>query len=133
MRAIRSRDTGPELAVRRLVHRAGLRYRVHARPLPTLPRRADLIFSRRRVAVFIDGCFWHACPEHGHEVQTNAAYWNPKIRANRARDIDTDSRLRAAGWLVLRYWAHQPTEEIAEAILRAVGSTSAAAPRRPPD
>lgn len=87
----RRRDTRPELAVRRAVHALGLRYRVDVRPLPTVNRRADLVFSRRRVAVFVDGCYWHGCPDHGTTPKTNAIYWGGKIARNSERDRDTDA------------------------------------------
>ncbi len=83
MRGNRSRDTAPELVVRRLVHAMGLRYRVHTRPLPGLRRTADLVFTRQRVAVFIDGCFWHGCPEHHRQPGANSAYWSEKVARNR--------------------------------------------------
>ena len=120
MRANRGRDTGPELAVRRLVHAAGLRYRVSARPLPALRRTADLVFTRRRIAVFVDGCFWHGCPDHHTTARTNAAYWAEKVRANRERDADTDRRLGEAGWTVLRFWEHEEPAAVAERIVAAV-------------
>ena len=120
MRANRGRDTGPELAVRRLVHAAGLRYRVSARPLPDLRRTADLVFTRRRIAVFIDGCFWHGCPEHHTRARTNADYWAEKVRANRERDADTDRRLARAGWTVLRIWEHEGADTAAQRIVAAV-------------
>src|SRR5688572_17008919 len=82
MRANQRRDTGPELAVRRLVHRVGLRYRVDARPVAQINRRADLVFSRAKVAVFIDGCYWHGCAQHGTAPRTNSEYWRDKIRRN---------------------------------------------------
>src|SRR5919107_2002682 len=108
MRSNRGRDTSPELAVRRAAHALGLRYRVDARPLPEVNRRADLVFTRARVAVFIDGCFWHACPEHGTSPRTNSDYWGPKIARNVERDEETDRLLRDAGWLPLRIWEHEP-------------------------
>ncbi|SHI50609.1 DNA mismatch endonuclease, patch repair protein [Nocardiopsis flavescens] len=120
MRANRGRDTGPELAVRRLVHAAGLRYRVSARPLPDLRRTADLVFTRRRIAVFVDGCFWHGCPEHHTRARTNADYWAEKVRANRERDADTDRRLARAGWTVLRIWEHEGADAAAQRIVAAV-------------
>lgn len=116
MQGNRSRDTAPELAVRKLVHRMGLRYRVNARPLPTLRRTADLVFTRRRVAVFIDGCFWHGCPEHHRAPSANSDYWTAKVARNRARDAATDETLAAAGWTVLRFWAHQPPGEVASVV-----------------
>jgi DNA mismatch endonuclease (patch repair protein) len=106
MRANRSRDTKPEIALRRAVHALGLRYRVAARPLPELRRTADLVFTRQKVAVFMDGCFWHGCEKHHTRPAANAPYWSEKVRRNRERDQDTTARLTEAGWLVLRYWEH---------------------------
>ncbi|MEU7108985.1 very short patch repair endonuclease [Streptomyces sp. NPDC046215] len=122
MQAIRSRDTKPEQLIRRLVHAQGLRYRVAARPLPDLRRTADLVFRPAKVAVFIDGCYWHGCPEHYVAPRTNPGYWSGKVAGNMARDRDTDARLIAAGWVVLRFWEHEPSEDcslkIAATVLR---------------
>lgn len=107
MRANRGRDTRPELALRSAAHSLGLRYRVSTRPLPTLRRTADLVFPRPKVAVFLDGCFWHGCPEHHRPAQKNSDFWMTKIEGNKARDADTDSRLREAGWQVIRIWEHE--------------------------
>jgi DNA mismatch endonuclease (patch repair protein) len=126
----RSKDTEPELAVRRALHRMGLRYRVHVQPLPGLRRKADIVFTRARVAVFVDGCFWHGCPDHGrrrHEV--NSWYWPDKIARNKERDNDTDARLRAAGWTVVRVWEHDPTAAAADRIADAVRAALRRAPR----
>ncbi len=120
MQAIRSRDTSPELALRSLVHAEGLRYRVAAKPLPGMRRTADLLFRPTRVAVFVDGCFWHGCPEHFVPPKTNPSYWESKISGNVTRDRDTDERLASEGWLVLRFWAHQSPEECADAVVAAV-------------
>ena len=120
MRANRRRDTEPELKVRRIVHSLGLRYRVDARPLAGLNRRADLVFSRSKVAVFIDGCFWHGCPEHGTEARLNADYWRLKIQRNKARDADTDRLLAEAGWAVIRVWEHQDPAQVAADIAAAI-------------
>lgn len=120
MLANRSRDTGPELAVRRLLHGMGLRYRVNTRPVPTLRRTADLVFTRRRVAVFIDGCYWHGCAEHHTAARRNAEFWRAKVQRNRARDAATNEALAAAGWTVLRFWEHEPPAEVAEAVRAAV-------------
>ncbi|MFI0962364.1 very short patch repair endonuclease [Streptomyces sp. NPDC021080] len=120
MQAIRSRDTTPERLIRRLVHAQGLRYRVAARPLSDLRRTADMVFRPTKVAVFIDGCYWHGCPEHYVSPKTNPGYWSDKVARNMARDRDTNERLRAAGWLVLRFWEHEPAEECSEAIRQAV-------------
>ncbi|XVX19053.1 very short patch repair endonuclease [Actinomycetota bacterium] len=120
MQSNKGRDTAPELAVRRLVHARGLRYRVSVRPEPTLRRTADLVFTRARVAVFIDGCFWHGCPEHRTHPRTNATYWADKIESNIARDLDTTARLGETGWTVLRFWQHEDPVAVAAAIERAV-------------
>lgn len=116
----RSRDTKPEMAVRRACHALGLRYRVDVRPLPTLPRRADLVFPTERVAVFVDGCYWHGCPEHYVASRSNAAYWSEKIERNRARDAETDKALLAAGWQVIRAWQHNDPSAVAETVAVAV-------------
>jgi DNA mismatch endonuclease (patch repair protein) len=107
MQGNRSRDTAPELAVRRLLHAAGFRYRVAHRPEPSLRRSADIVFTKQRVAVFIDGCYWHACPEHGTVARSNADYWSAKLRRNVTRDADTTARLERFGWTVLRFWEHE--------------------------
>ncbi len=120
MRANRGRDTGPELAVRRALHAMGLRYRVD-HPLPfDRRRRADIAFMRAKVAVFIDGCFWHGCPEHGTTPKANAAFWAEKIARNRARDADTVVRLLEHGWAAIRFWEHEDAEGVAAAIAREV-------------
>ena len=123
MQGNRSRDTSPELAVRRLLHAAGLRYRVNIRPLKSLRRTADVVFTRRKIAVFIDGCFWHGCPDHYVIPKTNVHYWSPKIETNLARDADTSAQLREAGWTVLRFWEHQPPAEVAEQIMASVAAS----------
>ncbi|MEV7142327.1 very short patch repair endonuclease [Streptomyces tauricus] len=120
MQAIRSRDTQPEQALRRLLHAKGLRYRVAAKPLPELRRTADVVFRPTKVAVFVDGCYWHGCPEHYVSPKTNPGYWSGKVAGNIARDRDTDQRLTAAGWTVLRFWEHESPEECASAVLRVV-------------
>jgi DNA mismatch endonuclease, patch repair protein len=111
------RDTAPELLVRRRLHAAGLRYRVNA-PLPTMPRRrADILFTRRRVAVFVDGCFWHGCPEHGTWPRANAGWWREKLERNVTRDKETDAVLRALGWTVIRAWEHEDPNSVAARII----------------
>uniref|UniRef100_A0AAU2V8I3 Very short patch repair endonuclease n=1 Tax=Streptomyces sp. NBC_00003 TaxID=2903608 RepID=A0AAU2V8I3_9ACTN len=120
MQAIRSRDTKPERLIRRLVHAQGLRYRVSARPLPELRRTADMVFRPAKVAVFIDGCYWHGCPEHYVPPKTNSGYWSEKVARNVGRDRDTDEQLSAAGWTVLRFWEHEPPEQCASQIAAAV-------------
>ena len=107
MSVLRRRDNESELAVRRLLHADGFRYRV-AYPVPGRSRRTiDIAFTRLRVAVFIDGCFWHGCPEHGSEPNSNAEWWSAKLAANRARDIETTDHLRDEGWTVVRVWEHE--------------------------
>lgn len=120
MQSNRRRDTSPELAVRRLAHARGLRYRVDAKPLPDLNRRADLVFTRAKIAVFIDGCYWHGCPAHGTAAKTNAAYWSAKIARNRERDADTNEQLTDAGWLVVRAWEHEDPEVVVARVFDAV-------------
>lgn len=122
MQGNRSRDTSPELAVRRLLHAFGLRYRVDYRPEPSLHRTADIVFTKQRVAIFIDGCYWHACPEHGTRARTNATYWSEKLTRNVARDADTTGRLNDAGWTVLRFWEHENPEDVAATVEAAVRS-----------
>lgn len=124
MQGNRRRDTRPELAVRRAVHARGLRYRVDTRPLAGLNRRADLVFPRAKVAVFVDGCYWHGCPDHGTTAKTNAGYWGAKIQRNRDRDVDTDSRLIEAGWTVVRIWEHEDPEEAARIVHSLVRGSS---------
>lgn len=108
-----SRDTGVEKALRSALFAAGLRYRVHRRPLKGVRREADIVFGPARVAVFVDGCFWHGCPEHVTWPKNNAEFWRTKIEGNRARDLDTDARLAEAGWLSVRVWEHERADEAA--------------------
>lgn len=115
----RRRDTKPELAVRSLIHKAGLRYRVDYAPLGGR-RKADIVFPRQRIAVFIDGCFWHSCPLHGSVPATNREYWVPKLTMNMERDRQTTERLEAVGWRVVRIWEHVTPEEAAAVIVDAV-------------
>jgi len=116
MRANRARDTGPELGVRRELHRRGLRYRVHGQPVPGLRCRPDIIFVRERVAVFVDGCFWHLCPEHGTSPAANGEWWRHKLEANVERDRRNDAALGAAGWHVVRVWEHEAPVEAADRV-----------------
>jgi DNA mismatch endonuclease (patch repair protein) len=121
MSRLSRRDTGPELALRRVLHARGLRYFVHRRPLRELPRQADVVFPSVKVAVFVDGCFWHGCPDHGRrEHRTNGWYWPEKIDQNWARDRDTDERLQAVGWTSIRVWEHEPPSQAADRIAAAI-------------
>lgn len=108
MRAIRRRDSAAERALRSELHRRGYRFRVDY-PVPVEGRspRPDLAFTRLRLAVFVDGCFWHGCPEHGGQPKQNAHYWRPKIARNMERDREQNARLEQAGWEVIRIWAHE--------------------------
>lgn len=108
----RSRNTTPELALRSALFRRGWRYRVHYRPIPSVRREVDMAFTRRRVAVFVDGCFWHGCPEHFTGTTANRAWWKAKISRNRERDSDTTRSLEELGWTVLRLWEHDSAEEM---------------------
>ena len=115
------RDTSPEVELRRLLWRMGLRYRVQYK-VPGLPRRkVDIAFTRRKVAVQVDGCFWHGCPEHGTMPGRNSEWWRWKIARNRARDRDTDEKLEALGWTVIHIWEHEAPDDAAAAIARALG------------
>lgn len=115
-----SRDTAPEVAVRRLLHAAGLRYRVNV-PVPGLPRRTiDIVFPRAKVAVFLDGCFWHGCPQHATHPKANAEWWREKLDKNMSRDIETTGHLTSEGWTVLRFWEHESVEDVAHRIASAV-------------
>ena len=116
----RRRDTSAEWSVRRRLHAQGLRYRVDM-PLPfDRRRRADITFPKARVVVFIDGCFWHGCPQHYVEPKSHTRYWAPKIAANRARDAETNSLLVADGWTVLRFWEHEDPATVVAAVQAAV-------------
>jgi DNA mismatch endonuclease, patch repair protein len=118
MQANRGRDTGPERAVRSVLHGRGLRFRVCA-PLPfDRRRRADITFTRVGLFVFIDGCYWHGCPEHFVMPKTNSQFWRDKIERNRHRDEDTSRRLVSMGFTVLRFWEHKAPKEIAEQVFQ---------------
>lgn len=111
--------------MRRSLHRRGLRYRVDFAPLTQLRRRrADVVFTRARVAVFIDGCWWHGCPEHFRAPKRNREWWLDKIGTNRQRDQATDEALRAAGWSVVRAWEHEDPDAVADAVERLVRERS---------
>ncbi len=116
MGVVKKRDNGPEMAVRRLLHAAGLRYRV-GWPVPAQGRRTiDIAFTRARLAVFIDGCFWHGCALHATSPKANAAWWAEKISTNRARDVDVCGQLEELGWIVLRFWEHEDPEDVVSVV-----------------
>jgi DNA mismatch endonuclease (patch repair protein) len=126
MKTQRRRDTRPEVALRSALHAAGYRFRVDYRIAGTR-RRADVAFPSCRVAVFVDGCFWHGCPDHGTWPKQNADWWRRKIEANRSRDRDTDRRLAELDWTVVRVWEHEPVPSAAarvEAVISSLRSSS---------
>ncbi|MEU4301874.1 very short patch repair endonuclease [Kitasatospora aureofaciens] len=134
MRANRGKDTKPELLLRSLLHQHGLRYRVDVRPIEEVRRRADVVFLKERVAVFIDGCFWHGCADHYRPATKNAAFWQAKIEGNRARDAETNKILIGSGWTVIRVWEHDDPAEAArnvEQVVRARREARATAARHP--
>lgn len=119
MKATKRRDTDVEIALRIALKPWRLRYRVDAK-IPGTRRRADLAFASAKIAVFVDGCFWHGCPKHGTWPKANGAWWRDKIEANRRRDRDTDGKLRSTGWTVLRFWEHTDPRLAARHIASAV-------------
>jgi DNA mismatch endonuclease (patch repair protein) len=116
MKAAKPRDTAPEMALRSEIHRRGFRYRVDTKPLKELNRRADIVFRPTKVAVFVDGCFWHGCPIHGTMAKANTEFWQAKIQQNRERDKDTNQKLKEAGWKVIRIWEHENPKIAADMI-----------------
>lgn len=114
MSKIREKNTQPEMALRLAVWAAGLRYRLH----PRLPGKPDFAFVRAKVAVFVDGCFWHGCPIHGHQPKSNEDYWGPKLARNQARDRRINEELSAQGWLPLRFWEHEIKNGLASCVER---------------
>lgn len=125
MAKVRQKGTDAEVALRQEMHRIGLRYRIDYE-VQRKPRRiADVAFPGRKIAVFVDGCFWHGCPEHATWPKRNAEFWQQKIKANRKRDADTSERLRSVGWTVLRFWSHESPTEAARAIARMIAKVDA--------
>lgn len=120
MVATRRVDTEPELRLRSELHRLGVRFRLHRKIVPGVRRQVDVVFGPARVAVFVDGCFWHSCPTHGTRAKANAVFWRGKLFENERRDRDTDARLLQAGWKVMRVWEHEDSRIAAKRIARAV-------------
>jgi DNA mismatch endonuclease (patch repair protein) len=128
MRANRRTDTKPELALRHALHRLGYRYRKDYRLDLDSGRRVrpDIAFTARKVAVFVDGCFWHACPDHGSKPKANEWYWNPKLIKNVERDRMNDAALILAGWTVVRLWEHVPLDDAIATVVTALAASRAA-------
>jgi DNA mismatch endonuclease, patch repair protein len=123
MQANRSVGTRPEMRLRSALHALGLRFRNNLRlDLPELRVRPDIVFTRRRVVVFVDGCFWHSCPEHGSVPQANSGYWTAKLERNRERDLRVNGRLKREGWLVIRIWEHEDPDEAAKTVAHLIAS-----------
>jgi DNA mismatch endonuclease, patch repair protein len=116
MKAVRQRGTRPELELRSALHARGVRYRVDVAPVPGFRRRADVVLRRARIAVYVDGCFWHSCPLHATVPKSNREWWEAKLAANVERDRKTDRDLEELGWKVVRVWEHEDMEAAAERI-----------------
>lgn len=124
MAKVRQKGTAAEMALRQEMHRIGLRYRIDYQVLKKPRRVADVAFPGRRIAVFVDGCFWHGCPKHATWPKHNAEFWREKIEANQRRDADTNDRLRCLGWIVLRFWSHESPAEAARTVAHVVALTN---------
>jgi DNA mismatch endonuclease (patch repair protein) len=120
MKAAKPRDTAPEKALRSALHGEGLRFRIDERPVKELNRRADIVFRSTKVAIFVDGCFWHGCPIHGTQAKANAVFWRQKIKQNQQRDVDTTIQLEDAGWKVVRVWEHEDPIKASEKIFKII-------------
>jgi DNA mismatch endonuclease (patch repair protein) len=117
MQSNRPRDTQLEVAVRSVLHRAGLRFRKHVRPVPEIACTPDVVFTRARLAVFVDGCYWHGCRRHRTYPRAHGDWWRQKLDGNKARDRRNNRALRAAGWKVLRVWEHEPAPKVVSKVL----------------
>lgn len=122
MQRVRQSGTDCELRVRKALHKAGLRYRVNIIPEKSLRTRADIVFPRKRIAIFIDGCFWHSCPIHGTLPTKNQSWWTAKLNANRERDERATNLLRDLGWIVLRFWSHENVGSVVETVKEVLNS-----------
>jgi DNA mismatch endonuclease, patch repair protein len=117
MKGNRGRDTGPERRLRALLYARGRRYRVSTRPIPSVRRTADIVFPKARVAVFVDGCYWHGCPKHHRPATTNAEFWQTKITDNKRRDAETNRALEDQGWTVVRCWEHEDPASVVDRVV----------------
>jgi len=120
MAKVRQKGTGAEIALRRELYRRGLRYRVDFEVLKKPRRVADIAFPGLRIAIFVDGCFWHGCTEHATWPKQNSDFWRQKIETNRTRDANTNEWLRNIGWMVLRFWEHEPPTDAADIVVQTV-------------
>jgi DNA mismatch endonuclease (patch repair protein) len=123
-------DSSTERALRSALHRQGRRFRKQYSPVPGVRCRADVVFPSARLLVFVDGCFWHRCPQHGTSPKTNSEWWRTKLDANVERDRRNDSDLRTAGWSVLRFWEHEPVDDMVSVIVAALDSETDMSPKR---
>ena len=120
MQSTRQKNTSAEVRLRSELHRLGLRFRLNKRLIPKLRRTVDIVFSKIRLAVFVDGCFWHGCPQHATCPKSNSQFWLDKIKTNMQRDLDTNRRLEELGWKVIRIWEHEDPKDAAQKIYRIV-------------
>ncbi|WP_218060649.1 very short patch repair endonuclease [Micromonospora sediminicola] len=123
MQGNKGRDTEPERQVRSILFQNGLRYRVNTRPLEALRRTADVVFPGAKIAVFVDGCYWHGCPEHYRPARENVQFWHAKIEGNKARDAETDQLLAEGEWQSIRIWEHEEPQTAALRVIAAVQAT----------
>ena len=130
MSTAKRRDTGPEMLLRRELHARGRRFRVATKVPGNNRRTIDIAFPRQRLAVFVDGCFWHGCPEHGTQPRANSEWWIQKLAANKARDEDTNRLLAERGWTVLRIWEHEPVAVAASSVEDALNRLKEVPPGR---
>ena len=124
MKAVRRHGSAAEIAVSLVLDCLGLEYVTNEQPILGLRRRADIVFRNEKVAVFVDGCFWHGCPQHGTQAKANAAFWRAKIERNMERDADTSRCLEEAGWMVVRVWEHEDPEVAAIRVSEALKTRS---------
>jgi DNA mismatch endonuclease, patch repair protein len=108
MSRIRGKNTKPELILRQALWKRGFRYRIHFK----LPGRPDIVFPKKRIAIFVDGCFWHGCPQHAVKPKSNTDFWSKKIQGNIDRDKRITEQLRNEGWTVLRFWEHEINKDL---------------------
>ena len=120
MKAVRREGSAAEIALRKALDAHLMQYALNEQPIPDLNRWADIVFREEKVAVFVDGCFWHGCPLHGTQAKSNAAFWSAKIERNKERDSDTNQRLEEAGWMTIRIWEHDDPEAAAIRIASAL-------------